>query len=375
MKSFSFRRFCELLVLLGAGAVLGIVLDRGLRPRPPAVAAEPAPPPAPAAKPAVLTCALRAAFTENVYPSLLLSFASADPEYERWFTVSVDGATPGRTYRIEIDSSLFQSPALASVTATAGHFEVQPDLPWNFAALRGVDQLQPETVVATVADQDDSAQASLACTVHPVNEVVSRLYDADTGAWVDMSICFAAFVNEDHPWIGRILQEAAAKDDVAHFSGYEFGPESVVRQMAAIWDALAARGLTYVDIATTSGGTPGVETQYVRFLDQSLRDQGANCVDASVLFASIFRRIGLRPVLLFRPGHCLVAVYDSEQGGHLIGIETTLLGTAPFGEAFKVGSEEVAGLLPNLQLPGYSLVDIAAARAVGVRPIEYDDGR
>lgn len=382
MNSFSLRRFLELLVLLGVGVALGAALDRWLRPTVVVAAPEPSSEsvsavaaPRAAVVPGPLTCALDGAFSDNLYPSLLLSFATADPQYTRCFTVSVKGAVPGRTYKVEIDCSLLQTAAVSSVTAKSRRFTLTPDLPWNYVALRRVIQGRPETVVATVTGGDDSTQATALCSVHPVNEVVSRIYDDGTGSWVDMSLCYAAFVNEDHPWISAILQEAAARDGLARFSGYEFGPESVVRQMSAIWDALAARGLAYVDIATTSGSTTDVETQYVRFLDQSLHDQGANCVDGSVLFASIFRRIGLRPVLLFRPGHCLVAVYDSSEGGHLMGLETTLLSTGTFGDAFKLGQQELAAILPHLQLPGYSSVDIAVAREAGVRPIEFDDGR
>ncbi len=338
----------------------------------------PPPPVRPAAPPpgaAPLACTLKVSFSNNIYPSLLLSLGSADPEYTRCLTVALDGAAEGQNYRVEIASTLLQSAAVSTVRATAGHFEVEPDLPWNFQVLRRVAQLRPETIVVNVyGPKDVPIQASLTCVVHPVNEVISRLYDAETGAWVDMSLCYAAFVNEDHPWINQILEEAVAKDGLARFSGYEFGEESVVRQMQAVWDALAARGLNYVDVATMSGGVPNVATQYVRFLDQSIRDQGANCVDASALFASVFRRIGLRPVLLFRPGHCLVAVYDSAQGGHLLAVETTMLSSASFGEAFKYGSQELGGIVPHLDSPGYSSVDIAGARQSGVRPIEYDDG-
>ena len=115
--------------------------------------------------------------------------------------------------------------------------------------------------------------------------------------------------------------------------------------------------------------TPGIATQSVRFVEQSLRDEGANCVDASVLMASVLRRIGLRPVLLFKPGHCFVAVYDSAEGGQLIGIETTLIGSGPFKAGLTVGATQVQATLPYLGSADYTLVDIAAARQPGVASI------
>ena len=107
------------------------------------------------------------------------------------------------------------------------------------------------------------------------------------------------------------------------------------------------------------------------FIDQSLKDQGANCVDASVLLASIFRRIGLRPVLIFIPGHCFVGVYDADKGGQLIPLETTLLSSTSFANAESAGEKEMSMALDTMGQPGYSSVDISLARDSGVLPIEY----
>ena len=260
---------------------------------------------------------------------------------------------------------------IATAIAPSENFSVSPELPWNFDALRDSTQLLPQSFVVAAVSGGRSAQATLTCMVHPVNEVVSRILNPATGEWQDTSICYAAFVNEDHPWIGGLLQQAVERGGVDRFAGYEFGRRAVVTQMAAIWDALAARGSSYVDLAATSGGVPGLATQYVRFLDQAIRERGANCVDGSALLASIFRRIGLRPVLLFKPGHCFVAVYDAAQNGNLIAIETTLLGNGSFAKAMSVGSQELDGTLPNINTQGYSAVDIVSARQAGVRPIEF----
>jgi hypothetical protein len=384
LNTFSFRRFAILVMVLAIGVGIGAGLDHVLAPRPAAVAPISAAlvlplPAAPgrAAKPAAdITLEVRATFDNNIYPSLLLSFAAADPAFTRCLTVAVTGAVKGQSYQLELASDLLERPAVQTVTAPSDRFELRPLLPWNYVALRGIVQLRPETFLATLASNATgpvapAIETSTTCMVHPVNEVVSRIFNVETDAWQDMSICYAAFVNEDHPWINQILSEATQRDGLTRFSGYEFGPDSVVRQMRAVWDALAARGLSYADLATTSGAVPDVNTQYVRFLDQTLHDQGANCVDASVLLASVFRRIGLRPVLIFKPGHCFVAVYDAAQGGQLIGLETTLLSSAPFGSAFSMGAQELNNTIPHLDSPGYSSVDIAVARQAGVRPIEF----
>jgi hypothetical protein len=159
---------------------------------------------------------------------------------------------------------------------------------------------------------------------------------------------------------------------VHSFTGYQSGAQGALLQAQAVWDTLAARGLSYVNVATDSSTSPFVSTQYVRFLDQSVHDQGANCVDASVLFASILRRIGLRPVLLFRPGHCFTGFYDAPDGGRLVAFETTMLGSAPFPAAAAEGSKELQSTLPFLGTPQYSIVDIALCRQHGINPIPFE---
>lgn len=363
------------LILLALGVRLGMYLER-LRgaPAPAALAPPAAPvaalPPAPAAPAANPACEVAATFQNNLYPSLMLSFGVAYPEYTRCLTVALRNLPDG-PLRLRIDSTLFLQPLEVPVPAGASAV-LTPELPWNFDALRRTTQMQPVSFVATVlSDRRQEVETTLVCTVHSVNEAVSRIFLASTGQWQDTSVCFASFVNEDHPWISTLLQAAISSGTLRAFTGYQAGPQGVLLQAQAVWDALAARGLSYVNVATDSGTSAYVSTQYVRFLDQSVHDQGANCVDAAVLFASVLRRIGLRPVLVFRPGHCFAGFYDAAEGGHLIAFETTMLGSASFAAAALEGSRELALTAPYVGTSQYSIVDIALCRQQGINPIPY----
>jgi hypothetical protein len=334
------------------------------------LAATPAAPRAPAPPPT--TCEVACTFQSNIYPSLLLSFGVTYPEYARCLTIALRDLPQSGSLQLRVDSDLFLQPLDVAVAAQDGAATLNPELPWNFDLLRRTAQMQPQSFVATLlVDGVARQETTLVCTVHSINEAVSRVYTASTGQWLDTSVCFAAFVNEDHPWINSLLQDAVSSGGVRAFTGYQNGPTSTLLQVQAVWDALAARGLSYVNVATDSGTSPLVSTQYVRFLDQSVHDQGANCVDASVLFASILRRIGLRPVLLFRPGHCFAGYYDAPEGGHIIALETTLLSAAPFAAAATEGARELQTTLPFLGSPQYSIVDIALCRQQGINPISY----
>ncbi len=378
-KIGAFTRFIVIpLLILFAGVRLGMLWQKHLTPAPaPApvypVNVDPLPvsaPPPPSPSPRRPTVEVSGSFQNNLYPSLILSFGTAYPTYARCLAFRVYGATPSATLQVKVDSELFTQPLVIAPPTGAVNFALSPDLPWNYDALRAIGQDRPESFVVTLLDGERAiAQQSVVCIVHAVNQVVTRVINPDTNQWQDTSVCIAAFVNEDSAEIPTILREAMARGKIDGFTGYEFGVPAVTAQVHAIWDALAARGLNYVNVSTMSSATPGITTQSVRFVEQSLHDQGANCVDASVLFAAILRKIGLRPVLVFKPGHCLVAVYDAAQGGQLLSIETTLLNSGSFSNAVTVGGEEFQASAPYFGQPDYSSVDIAFARQQGIVPI------
>src|ERR1700760_4949217 len=110
MSAFSFRRFAILAVVLAMGVGIGVGLQRELAPRPEAVAAVSAPAevsaPVPSDKAAQAEAPgaveVRTTFDNNVYPSLLLSLAAADPAFTRCFTVEVTGMVKGQSYQLEL---------------------------------------------------------------------------------------------------------------------------------------------------------------------------------------------------------------------------------------------------------------------------------
>jgi hypothetical protein len=89
-------------------------------------------------------------------------------------------------------------------------------------------------------------------------------------------------------------------------------PDEVMMQVFAIWNVLQRKGIKYSDISST---TPSkfVVSQTVRFLDQSIDATQANCVDGSVLMASILQKIGINSHLVMVPGHCFLA-FDTGKG-------------------------------------------------------------
>ena len=75
----------------------------------------------------------------------------------------------------------------------------------------------------------------------------------------------------------------------------------------------------------TSNPSNGVGSQYVRFFDEVLDNTQANCVDGTVFFSSILRKIGIEPILILIPGHMYLGYYDVSGASYFL-LETTKIG-------------------------------------------------
>lgn len=193
----------------------------------------------------------------------------------------------------------------------------------------------------------------------------------------EMMFVFAAYVNENHPWVDQVLKDAKATGLSSSFGGYQGNEKDVLDQANAIWVALQRRGITYSSITDTTQGRQ-VRAQHVRFLDESIVSTQANCVDGSVLLASVLKKIGINAYLVLVPGHCYLAFSLDEKGSQLIGVETTSIGSgASLAQAIQAGSSNPEnGLHPNLKRfngtdPQWQLIDLNAAREAGITPLPY----
>jgi hypothetical protein len=217
---------------------------------------------------------------------------------------------------------------------------------------------------------------------------------------------FAAYVNENHPILDKILQEALETKIVGAFRVTTHEHDETLKQVFALWSALQKRGLQYSSTTTTPGGSETVQSQYVRFIDQSLTNTQANCVDGSVLFASLLRKISIQPFLVTVPGHMYVGFYLGAGKSQFVALETTVLGLPDvadekkagdpaalttlrdkldaamrarrdwktFAKAVQVGTEDLTKNKAKIDEggdPTYQWIDLSEARAQGLMPIPY----
>jgi hypothetical protein len=136
-----------------------------------------------------------------------------------------------------------------------------------------------------------------------------------------------------------LLRRAAEVVPERQLWGYQGAPDVVPRQVEALYNALKAAGITYVDSTIDFGAGPGLPTQRTRLPRESLRHRIANCIDGTVLFASLLESASLHAGIVLVPGHAFVAWEkwpDSDEWDYL---ETTMIGTDDFAAANARGRD------------------------------------
>lgn len=229
---------------------------------------------------------------------------------------------------IEIDQ-IAERTEFSYVLPTAGQYKIYPKIKWNFQKLSNVRQ--PITVNASMSIAVGSAAPEIrtqSIRVRSINDAVLA-YRFPDGRVANKMWALAGFVNENHPAIDSILREALniPVPIVREFVGYQKGPQEVVNQVFAIWYLFQRNGFTYSSITTPTGASANVQSQYVRFFEDSLRTQQANCIDGTALFASVLRRIGIDPIIVLVPSHAYLGFWLDQQHREPAFLETTAMNT------------------------------------------------
>lgn len=329
-----------------------------------------------------------------------------------WLAVELYDVPVDSEIEVEIEVEGYMKPSKWKGVAERRYKEmlIFPKGKWDYDALSKVREQKPVNAIFRVSINGEALEEQTeTCILKSINDCPFYvLMDENGEEFDDFSWVFAAYVNENHPWIDGILKEALQSGLVTSFTGYQSGdPNEVLAQVFAIWNVLQRRGIKYSDISTT---TPSkfVVSQTVRFLDDSIDSTQANCVDGSVLMASILRKIGIDVHLVMVPGHCFLAfrLTNAElenwedlfgEDSDLLGLETTMLGQdnlKPSGEFAKLPEKakqkefaasyktfesaletgtgsilEHAELMISGENPNVQLISIKEARELGIMPL------
>lgn len=239
-------------------------------------------------------------------------------------SVSVVNPSSQSHIKLEIDiAGLSELSEFEGVLEKEGEtYDINPIISWNYQYLAKIKQPLATTAKFNLYINGSLvSKKSMAIKVRSVND--APIYVNGDYSWI-----FAAYVNENHPWIDQLLREAINTGTVSHgFVGYQAGEQYVSQQVFAIWNLFQRRGFQYSSITTPTGYSTEIYSQYVRTFEDSINTSQANCVDGSVLFASVLRKIGIDPFLVLIPGHMFLGFYLDEQHKHPVFLETTMMGS------------------------------------------------
>ncbi len=317
------------------------------------------------------------------YPSLAIWNSHQDDPTDLFYSFSLNAPKAGSVIRITIEETPLNEETIIQETADSrGEMVISPIIKWNYEKLSKLSQ--GGTVTLTCILEIDGKEIDRLNQVIPyrsVNECVFGFVDGDQ--WLDTSEMFALYVNEDYPKIDGILEEILAVDRSRQFIDYQGEFEDVLNQMFWVWEYFSQRGTRYSNIVNTTNVSEYMGIQYVRFIDQVIGNNQANCVDGSAMLASIYRKIGLEACLIVLPTHCQLAIYypgeaDIDGDGEIdcsecfLLMETTLMGNVADPEESFV--EAITGFDPDglqsyLDEEGGVIISISDARSAGIPSI------
>jgi hypothetical protein len=182
----------------------------------------------------------------------------------------------------------------------------------------------------------------------------------------------AAWVTPNAPEIDAFIARAKSRVPGGSFTGMQ---HETLPQVKALFDELKARGMSYVEDPRVFDERGQI--QRTRLPAEVLASTNAQCLEGTLLYATLLEAIGMQPVLVFKTGHAFVAWQPSKADKArfpLYFLETTLTGSpATFEQAMTYAMREFEETAAEKQfeLGLGALINITRARLDGYTPQPY----
>jgi len=141
--------------------------------------------------------------------------------------------------------------------------------------------------------------------------------------------------------------------------------DNVLDYLQMIYNYLQDLGINYISVSSNFFSS----SQAVLLPDDVLSIGGANCIDGTVLFASILEQMGVRPIIFVVEGHAFIGIDSGPTGYNTTwALETTMLGSgAGYYDAVLQGLTTWGQHTSNGTV--IDLVYVDEARADGLLPM------
>ncbi len=285
----------------------------------------------------------------------------------------------------------FSDTTVSSVQLPAGERSEMALLPvLQLEPVMKLNEIRPATLHVQVYQFGHGDELRLHDQTYPIK---LHAYDtallgirAPEGKILDLTDYLVAFVTPHAPEVEDLLRRAVEYHPRHQIVGYQGATDidearRIVReQVQAMYTALKQdAGLVYINSPLNFGKQEGQITQRVRLPSTSLHEDRsrANCIDGTVLYASLLELAALEPFIVIVPGHAFIGWRVWRGIDQYDFLETTLTGTEAFEKALQMGKEQydqarAKGFFGRelFDAKGFArLIDVASCRAKGVYPL------
>jgi hypothetical protein len=284
----------------------------------------------------VPTYKIEAGLEGEVFPAFANYASLQRPEDRRWGTVAVTitNSTDGLLRnRLTVKVPGWSDEEIQIAEMGAGESRTFLFAPTFLPRFYQNNEIAAATALVTATDM---AGRQIFTGTAPVR--LRAVGDMFWGSDFKFAPFIASWVTPHDPYVEQILAQAKEYMPGKRLPGYELSKsvaqqeQSTLLQARVIYDALQRSGLSYVKSSMTFGGNEGW-SERVRTPRESLRQHSANCIDAAVMYASLFENLDMQPVVVLIPGHAYVGVRLSPNSSRYLYFETAMTARIPFDAA------------------------------------------
>lgn len=296
-----------------------------------------------------------------------------DPETDPLLTVEVENVSRD-IRRVCVKAHLEGLSATAVRTIEieprkTAEFSLQPTLfPERAYA---ITEVQRATLHVIVEDLDGKIERHdtypITCLARTAS--FNAVRSPETGETLDLSHYYGAWVTPHVDAVQERIRRAVELVEDRQMLGYQGDPGLVNKQVAALYQSLRETEIVYVNSVIDYGAPAGMTTQRTRLPRESISLRSANCIDGTVLLASLLEGVSLNPAIVLVPGHAFVGWEAWHGSGDWNFLETTMIGTADFEAANNSGQRQYDQFskFSKNKIKLHSLEDL---RSRGIWPME-----
>jgi hypothetical protein len=251
----------------------------------------------------------------------------------------------------------------------------------KYGILETIVNPQRATLYCKVIDSDTEKiiyEKSYNIDLLPHDQMIWEIRDVAQSRTHNLADFICAWV---HPTDKEGLLDLTRANSIKYHPDNAFGHRvntllDIEKHVRAIWDYLS-KDLKIKYLSQPFSSKNSHNSQRVLLPEKVLNNKAGNCIDLTILFASLLEGIGIFSIIFLTEDHAFIGWGNSAKTSEMFFLETTLLGRDTFENAKIVGEKKFrenflfVGLddpIPDLVsvAKGCHIVDLSTVRSAGI---------